>query len=56
MTMGRGRDRLPKRGLGLREDFCPVGDHEPPRRPNGAAMTMKSKKRKALTTAGWRVG
>lgn len=24
--------------------------------PNGDAMTMKNKKRKALTTAGWRVG
>jgi hypothetical protein len=24
--------------------------------PNGKPMTMKSKKRKALTAAGWRVG
>ena len=29
----RGRDRLPERGLGLREDLCSVGDHEHPRRP-----------------------
>ena len=29
----RGRDRLPERGLGLREDLGPVGDHEHPRRP-----------------------
>jgi len=32
-----GRERLgaglPERGLGLREDFCSVGDHEHPRRP-----------------------
>ena len=24
---------LPERGLGLRENFCSVGDHEHPRRP-----------------------